>query len=209
MSTVTGRAPRQVAVLAAIAGLHMGVYVLVSAGLLPRLASIGLAAPIELALPPPAAKPLLVAPSIPDPVDYDPALEPKPSVPVPRFDESPAVPVEPETVLRADAGAGPGEQDAALQAPAIRTRDQRLEGLIAACYPPASRRLGEEGRVIVHVVIDAGGRPSASRIERSSGFPRLDRAADCVVRRLEFVPGRRDGRAVEASVLLPVMFRLD
>jgi protein TonB len=81
--------------------------------------------------------------------------------------------------------------------------------LIAACYPSASRRHGEEGRVIVRVVIDAVGRPSDSRVERSSGFTRLDRVADCVVRRLEFVPARRDGRALEATVLLPVMFRLD
>jgi hypothetical protein len=96
----------------------MGVHFLVSAGLLPRLASIRLPAPIELALPPPAAKPLLVAPSIPGPVDYDPARESKPSVPVPRFDESPAVPVEPETVPRADASPAPGGQ-AAMQSPAL------------------------------------------------------------------------------------------
>jgi protein TonB len=187
----------------------MGVYLLVSAGLFPRLVPIAAPAPIELALPPPAEEPLLVAPSMPHPLDHNPAFEPKPWVPIPRFDESPAVPDEPGAVLRTDAGAGPGEPDAVAQAPAIRTRDKRLDGLIAACYPPASRRLGEEGRVIVRVVIDAGGRASAWNVERSSGFPRLDRAADCVVRRLEFVPGRRDGRAVEASVLLPVMFRLD
>ena len=32
---------------------------------------------------------------------------------------------------------------------------------------------------------------------------------DCVIRRLEFIPGRGDGRGVEATVLLPIVFRLD
>jgi periplasmic protein TonB len=209
MSTVTGRAPRQAAVLAAIAGFHIGVYVLVSAGLVPRLASIGAPEPIKLVRLPPAEKPLLVAPRIPGPVDYNPALAPKPSIPIPEFDESPASPIEPGTVPRADAGAGPGEPGTVVQPPSLRTRDHRLDGLIAACYPSASRRLGEEGRVEMRVVIDANGRASASRVERSSGFPRLDAAADCVIRRLDFVPGRRDGHAAVASVLLPVVFRLD
>jgi outer membrane biosynthesis protein TonB len=49
---------------------------------------------------------------------------------------------------------------------------------------------------------------AAWHVVQGSGFPRLDGAVDCVLRRLEFVPGRRDGRAVPSSVLLPIAFRL-
>ena len=63
--------------------------------------------------------------------------------------------------------------------------------------------------MVARIVIDATGQVTAWTVERSSGFPRLDAALECVIRRLEFVPGRRDGRAVEATVMLPIVFRLD
>jgi TonB family protein len=52
------------------------------------------------------------------------------------------------------------------------------------------------------------GRSSARTVAGSSGFARLDAAVTCVIRRLEFNPGRRDGAAVAASVTLPIVFRL-
>ncbi len=61
---------------------------------------------------------------------------------------------------------------------------------------------------MVELRIDATGRVAAWNIVERSGFARLDAAVECVVRRLEFVPGRRDGKAVEASALLPIVFRL-
>ena len=81
--------------------------------------------------------------------------------------------------------------------------------MINACYPAGARRAGEEGRVTVRVVIGAGGPASTWNVEHGSGFPRLDAAVGCVIRRLEFLPGRRDGRAVDATVMLPIVFRLD
>ena len=44
-------------------------------------------------------------------------------------------------------------------------------------YPAESRAAGEQGLVVLHIVVDARGRPTAVRVARSSGFPRLDRAA--------------------------------
>ena len=96
-----------------------------------------------------------------------------------------------------------------MRGPSLRTRDSRLAALIDACYPSASRRLAEEGRVVINVRVDASGRAAAWNIVERSGFARLDAAVDCVVRRLEFNAGRRDGAAVEASALLPIVFRLD
>lgn len=46
-----------------------------------------------------------------------------------------------------------------------------------AAYPPESRAAGEQGTVILRLTVDGSGRPTAVGIAKSSGFPRLDRAA--------------------------------
>ena len=46
-----------------------------------------------------------------------------------------------------------------------------------ASYPPESRTAGEQGVVILRLTVDGNGRPTAVSIAKSSGFPRLDRAA--------------------------------
>ena len=46
-----------------------------------------------------------------------------------------------------------------------------------ASYPAESRAAGEQGVVVLRVTVDARGRPTAVRIGKSSGHPRLDRAA--------------------------------
>jgi protein TonB len=76
-------------------------------------------------------------------------------------------------------------------------------------YPAASRRLGEEGRVILRVRVSAQGLPLAVDIKQSSGFARLDEAARAAVERWRFVPARQGHEAVESSVLVPLQFTLD
>jgi protein TonB len=76
-------------------------------------------------------------------------------------------------------------------------------------YPMASRRLGEEGRVVLRVLVDAQGRAEAVELERSSGFPRLDTAAREAVVQWRFVPARRGSEPVPARVLVPIVFNLE
>lgn len=76
-------------------------------------------------------------------------------------------------------------------------------------YPPLSRRLGEEGKVLLKVRVTPEGLPAAVDLEKSSNFERLDEAARQVVSRWRFVPGKRGEEAVEALVIVPVVFRLD
>ena len=76
-------------------------------------------------------------------------------------------------------------------------------------YPPASRRLGEEGKVLLRVRVSAEGQPAAVDLEKSSSFERLDEAARQAVARWRFVPARRGDEAIEATVVVPVVFRLD
>jgi protein TonB len=76
-------------------------------------------------------------------------------------------------------------------------------------YPSMSRRLGEEGRVMLEVQVQADGTPSKVALQRSSGFPRLDEAALEAVKRWRFVPAKRGGEAVAASVIIPMPFILE
>jgi len=76
-------------------------------------------------------------------------------------------------------------------------------------YPPLSRRLGEEGRVLLRVRVGADGHPVAVDLEKSSNFERLDEAARAAVSHWRFIPSRRGSEAVEGSVIVPIVFRLD
>jgi protein TonB len=93
--------------------------------------------------------------------------------------------------------------------PRIKAKGDRISAAINACYPSASRRLSEEGRVMLTITIDAAGKVGAMSVNQSSGFPRLDGAAECVVRRLPFEPGKRDGQPVDAQATLPIVFKLE
>lgn len=75
-------------------------------------------------------------------------------------------------------------------------------------YPPLSRRMGEEGRVVLRVHVRADGGAGEVQLQTSSGSPRLDQSALDTVRRWKFVPARRGDEAVAAWVLVPIVFSL-
>ena len=60
-------------------------------------------------------------------------------------------------------------------------------------YPALSKRLGEQGRVIVRVWIGTDGIASQASVKQSSGFDRLDQAAVATVLKWRYVPGKRGG----------------
>ncbi len=75
-------------------------------------------------------------------------------------------------------------------------------------YPVGSRRLGEEGTVVLRVKVSPGGAPVHVEIKRSCGFARLDEAARVAVAQWRFVPARRGDEAVESWVSVPIVFSL-
>ncbi len=79
----------------------------------------------------------------------------------------------------------------------------------APVFPPMSRRLGEEGKVLLRVKVSPEGRPVAVDVEKGSNFERLDQAARDAVGRWRFVPARRGEQMVEGAVIVPIVFRLD
>jgi protein TonB len=75
-------------------------------------------------------------------------------------------------------------------------------------YPTLSRRVGEQGRVVLRVLVNPEGRADDVEIRSSSGHFRLDEAARETVRRWRFVPAKRGDQPVPAWVLIPISFRL-
>ena len=77
-------------------------------------------------------------------------------------------------------------------------------------YPAMSRRLGESGRVTVRVLIGPDGRAQEARIQRSSGFDRLDQVALETARdRWRYVPGTRGGVPEAMWFNVPINFVLE
>jgi protein TonB len=79
----------------------------------------------------------------------------------------------------------------------------------APVYPRMSRRMGEQGTVMVRVLINADGRAEQAEIRTSSGYARLDDAALDTVKRWRYVPGKRAGTAEAMWFNVPVRFVLD
>lgn len=75
-------------------------------------------------------------------------------------------------------------------------------------YPALSRRMGEEGRVVLRVQVRSDGGAGEVQLQTASGSPRLDQSALETVRRWKFVPARRGDEAVAAWVLVPIIFSL-
>ncbi|MDO4593557.1 MAG: energy transducer TonB, partial [Comamonadaceae bacterium] len=76
-------------------------------------------------------------------------------------------------------------------------------------YPSISRRMGEQGKVLLRVLVNANGLPEQIEIKESSGFDRLDRAALNAVQRWKFVPGKRNGVPEAMWNIVPVNFVLE
>lgn len=76
-------------------------------------------------------------------------------------------------------------------------------------YPPQSRKLREQGLVMLRVMIDEKGVACSIEVESSSGYARLDHAAREAVERAAFRPYVEDGAPRRALVLIPIEFSLN
>lgn len=83
-----------------------------------------------------------------------------------------------------------------------------MPGNPAPTYPMAARRAGREGRTVLLVVVATNGECKDVQVAETSGTPSLDAAAAAAVRRWRFSPAVRAGRAVEATVSVPIAFTL-
>jgi protein TonB len=75
-------------------------------------------------------------------------------------------------------------------------------------YPSISRRMREEGTVVLKVKVSVDGSPDVVLVQQASGSVRLDQAALAAVKLWKFVPAKRGDEAVESWVLVPIEFDL-
>jgi len=73
-------------------------------------------------------------------------------------------------------------------------------------YPEQARAQRLEGVVLLLLGVDAEGRVTSASIRQGCGHALLDRAALEAVRSWRFSPGRQDGRAIPATVEVPIRF---
>lgn len=76
-------------------------------------------------------------------------------------------------------------------------------------YPPLSKRMGEQGKVLIRVLISAEGALLEASVAQSSGYDRLDQAALAAVLQWRFVPGKRNGVPVQMAHHVPLNFVLE
>jgi protein TonB len=98
---------------------------------------------------------------------------------------------------------------AAESAPVTPPRSDASALNSQAAYPPLSRRLREQGRVLLDVYILADGSVGELKLRQSSGFARLDEAALDAVRRWRYAPARRGNEPIPYWYVQPVAFALD
>lgn len=176
---------------------------------------------------PPAAPP---APPVPQPHKPTPA-PPKPTPPKPRPAPTPApapmplaiadptpAPAAPVGVVQQQPAAAPVEAapapapaaPAAPPGPAIIQPSSDASHLNnpKPVYPAVSKRLGEQGKIVLRVLIGTDGLPQKIEIKQSSGYERLDRQAVDTVSRWRFVPGTRNGVPEAMWYLQPINFVL-
>jgi periplasmic protein TonB len=93
-------------------------------------------------------------------------------------------------------------------APALPLVQPRLTRHVEPTYPLVSRANDEEGTVQLQIYVGPNGGVLDARIERTSGFRRLDEAALKTVRAWRFTPAMRGTQAVATWVSVPVTFEL-
>jgi protein TonB len=81
-------------------------------------------------------------------------------------------------------------------------------GLTEPAYPSSEIRLEHEGTVLLSVYILANGRVGEVKLDKSSGYPKLDESALREARVWRFQPGSRDGTPVAMWKQLPISFRI-
>ena len=75
-------------------------------------------------------------------------------------------------------------------------------------YPERARLNKEEGDITLSVLVTAQGKVADAKVEKSTGFRELDKAAIVAVARCTFVPASKDGSAVESWTTVRYSWKL-
>nr|WP_243850164.1 energy transducer TonB [Xanthomonas arboricola] len=164
--------------------------------------------PITIETPPP--------PVFPIEVKFKPKATHTPPTTVPVQVQIPVI-SEPAVVDNATFALTAVSEAASDSAPAIAAPSSPIEaGQLqylsspAPSYPVAALRAGQQGTVLLRVLVGTDGRPAEVSVQTSSGHRALDLAARSqVLRNWRFQPAMQNGQAVQAYGLVPVSFSLN
>ena len=205
--------------------LHMAGLWALHSGLFKRATEWVIPVALVSEVPPPPPPPQIKPPPPPPPaLPARPSLAPTPLAlapePVPQPTQAPAAPptlaaTAPENApVSATAPVAPAPSVVVPAAPAAPTKVD-LPTTVAdyqakspPVYPAMSKRMGEQGRVVLRVLIGADGVPQQAEVQQSSGHGRLDRAASDAVMRWRYVPGKRGGVPETMWFQVPIEFKL-
>lgn len=158
-----------------------------------------------------------VTPPEPLPVKPKPKPKPKPEPePLPELPPSEtAIATPPQEVPEAEPEPAPpntpmAEEDDTLGAPITPPFvDANQVSNPAPAYPALSRRLREQGVVLLDVLILPDGSVGEIRIRQSSGHQRLDDTALEAVRQWKYMPARRGAEPIPYWYVQPLEFSLN
>lgn len=222
------RMDRRIPIVIAVVGLHvLGLWAL-QAGLLRR--AVELVIPVSVlaemiepaqplvtpAPPPPQPKTAPTPRAAPQPKPAaQPARQPVAVATPTRVPEAPTGVIEPQRTAAVAAVAPPAAESAAPPAPPAPPRIELPSSSADYLnnppppYPPLSKRLGEQGKVVIRAFIDANGTATQAEVRTSSGYDRLDQAALQTVLKWRYVPGKRAGVAEGMWFNVPIHFVLE
>lgn len=121
----------------------------------------------------------------------------------------PAPAIKPEPQPEPEPVQKPKESEPALAPPVVPPRfDAAYLNNPSPAYPALSRRNGETGRVLLRVLVSRQGNAAQVTLHESSGYARLDAAAQAAVRDWRFVPAQQGDTSVEEWVIVPIHFKL-
>jgi len=226
------RASRNTAIAAGVVLFHVAALWALQSGLIRRAAEV--IVPVEILaqiveppapkIEPPAPKPEPPAPAPPPkpaPVrKVQPPAPPKPVAvpsPAPAPETAPVgvttpqPPAPPIAAPVAEAPPAPPASPAPPAPPKVELPSSAADYLRnpPPVYPAMSKRLQEQGKVLVSVLIGADGNPKQVRLKQSSGFDRLDRAALEYAMKCRYVPGKVGGVAQDMWYDAPINFVLE
>lgn len=162
--------------------------------------------------PPPEPKPLVKPPTIAPAPQLRAIPDPTPSP------NAPVAVIEPPPPIAAPATPAPPAPPAPAAPPPAPPAPPRVELPSSDAdylqnpkppYPLMSKKLNEQGSVVMRVLIGADGAPEKAQIRKSSGFDRLDQSAAATVMKWRYVPGKRAGVAEAMWFNVPINFVLE
>ena len=151
--------------------------------------------------------------------EADPSAEPIPgprpnqeAQPAPPKPPTPPQPQSPMKVDLSDRNQGNSDSAASITVTGEHVVPARVDDAArnrSPDYPVDAARRREEGVVTLAIHIAPNGAATGSDVVRSSGSPRLDKAARDAVAKWRFRPSTKDGQPVASEIVMNFMFSLE